>query len=331
MHFSIAMCTFNGERHLGEQLQSIASQALLPGELVVCDDCSVDNTVEILRRFAMQAPFPVRIFENPVNVGYRQNFANAIARCTEEFIALADQDDVWYPQKLQRLAGIFLQHGDSIAGVFSNGDLIDSNSTPLEGDMWSSFGFTTPEQNHFKNGKAIHVLLRRNVVTGMTLAFRSAWRDQLQNMPASWHHDAWLAFRLAARSTVVACPDHLVAYRVHGAQQIGVPIGLRAKLSLVRRNGMAGYFDISRTRNLKEYEECAHQFEDLATVLRLESDPRCAWLLPEALGKAEHARASLALLLSHRWRRLPALMRGVNSHRRYSPTGLRAALRDLIL
>ena len=325
------MCTFNGERHLSEQLQSIASQELLPRELIVCDDCSKDNTVEILEDFAAHTPFPVRIFRNPTNVGYRQNFANAISHCTEEFIALADQDDVWYPQKLRCLAAEFLQHGDSASGVFSNGDLIDSKSAKIEGDMWSSFGFTAAEQERFRSGKAIEVLLRRNVVTGMTLAIRRAWRDQLQNMPASWHHDAWLAFRLASRSTVIACPDHLVAYRVHSTQQIGVPIGFREKLSFIRHKGVTRYFDISRTRNVKEYEEYAHQFEDLAAVLRLESDPECAWLLPKSQSKAEHARSSLALLSLRRWRRLPALLRRIKAHRRYSPTGLRAALRDFIL
>ena len=63
------MCTYNGERFLADQLESIAAQSRPPGELVVCDDRSTDSTVDLIRQFAQSAPFPVRIHVNPVNLG----------------------------------------------------------------------------------------------------------------------------------------------------------------------------------------------------------------------------------------------------------------------
>src|SRR5258708_37621369 len=101
---SVAMCTYNGARFLPEQLESIAAQTKLPDELVVCDDRSTDGSVEIIRSFAQRAPFEIRLDINANNLGSTKNFEKAIGLCQGEIIALADQDDVWCPQKLSRIA-----------------------------------------------------------------------------------------------------------------------------------------------------------------------------------------------------------------------------------
>src|SRR6266567_6944512 len=97
---SVAMCTYNGARFLREQLESIAAQSRLPDELVVCDDGSTDETVETIKAFVGRAPFAVRLEINSKNLGSTKNFEKAIGLCEGEIIALADQDDVWKPQKL---------------------------------------------------------------------------------------------------------------------------------------------------------------------------------------------------------------------------------------
>ena len=95
------MCTYNGERFLAAQLASIAKQTRMPDELVVHDDKSSDHTVAILQEFAHSALFPVRIIENPRNLGYAANFEAAIRNCDADLIALADQDDVC-PARISR-------------------------------------------------------------------------------------------------------------------------------------------------------------------------------------------------------------------------------------
>src|SRR5713101_1538304 len=104
MYLSVAMCTYYGARFLQEQLESIAAQTRLPDELVVCDDRSADGSVEIVRNFAKSAPFPVQLEINETNLGAIKNFEKAIGLCEGETIALADQDDIWKPQKLSRLS-----------------------------------------------------------------------------------------------------------------------------------------------------------------------------------------------------------------------------------
>src|SRR5262249_10160572 len=101
---SIALCTYNGAKYLSSQLESYLAQTCLPDEVVVCDDCSQDETVTILNDFAIRAPFPVRILVNDQNLGSTKNFEKSISLCSGEIIFLSDQDDVWMPNKIERVS-----------------------------------------------------------------------------------------------------------------------------------------------------------------------------------------------------------------------------------
>src|SRR5512138_1120776 len=106
---SVAMCTFNGESYLQEQLASICRQTVLPDELVVCDDASTDATVRILTQFKETCGFPVRVFVNETNQGVCMNFARAISHCSGDLIVLADQDDIWQADKIEIMRHVFQQ------------------------------------------------------------------------------------------------------------------------------------------------------------------------------------------------------------------------------
>ena len=103
MRISIALCTYNGDPYLSELLESLAGQDFRPCELVVCDDGSTDSTLSILNEFEHVAPFPIRIFNNTENLGVIKNFEKALSLCTGDYIAPCDQDDIWQPEKLERL------------------------------------------------------------------------------------------------------------------------------------------------------------------------------------------------------------------------------------
>ena len=95
------MSTFNGSQFLEKQLESIANQTKRPAELIVTDDGSTDETLEILEHFKKTAPFSVKIYENEKNLGFADNFLRAASLCSEEWISFCDQDDIWLPNKLQ--------------------------------------------------------------------------------------------------------------------------------------------------------------------------------------------------------------------------------------
>ena len=91
----------NGRKHIRRQLDSLAAQTLIPAELVVTDDGSDDDTISVVDAFAKNAPFAVKVFRNEVRLGYRKNFMRAASLCQSELIAFCDQDDYWYPNKIE--------------------------------------------------------------------------------------------------------------------------------------------------------------------------------------------------------------------------------------
>ena len=330
MGISVAMCTYNGASYLPQQLESIAAQIRLPDELIICDDGSTDGTLDLVERFAREAPFATGVIRNAKNLGYSRNFANAVARCSHDIIALSDQDDIWYPNKLIHLERRF-SLDPALDGIFSDGDLIDSNSRPTGRTLWQSFLFDADSQAAFNSGGAVEVLLQRNVVTGMAFAFRSRVKGLLSSVPPSWIHDGWLAFLIAARSRLIADPERLVAYRVHGSQQIGAPASVRDKLRWIRANGVGAYLKRLRERNIDEYERTALQFAEVAQFLRCEARPGERGLIAAVEEKAAHARRGAAALNSKRLRRWPMLAPYLNSYDDFSPNGLRTLSRDLLV
>lgn len=221
------MCTYNGARFVGEQLASIAAQTRPPEELVVCDDCSTDATLECVREFACNAPFPVRVFENEKNIGSTKNFEHAIELCEGDFIAVADQDDVWLPEKLRKLEEVLAN--ESTALVFTDGDVVDESLRPLGQRVWQTIRFGEDEQKLFREGRAFPVLLDHNVVTGAAMALKAEFKKLILPFPNDLTHDGipvlhdwWTALLIAAVGDVFFVPEPLFKYRQHASQQMGV-------------------------------------------------------------------------------------------------------------
>ena len=97
----VVMCTYNGEKFLREQLDSIVGQTYPIHRLIVQDDGSTDSTVEIVREYAARHPF-IELYVNGRNLGFHLNFKTAVMRATADFVAIADQDDVWFADKIER-------------------------------------------------------------------------------------------------------------------------------------------------------------------------------------------------------------------------------------
>ena len=228
---SIALCTYNGEKYLHQQLDSIAGQTRLPCELVVSDDCSSDRTVEILETFAREAPFPVHIHQNEENLGSTRNFENAIKSCSGDIIALCDQDDVWLPEKLEKLEIAFKDHPD-IGYAFSNGELVDDALQPLGRTVWQSNQFEDEMFDRYAAGEQLLCFLRWQFVTGATMAFRARLKKYIFPFPEHkiWIHDGWIAV-VGSSIGEIGLPinESLILYRQHSLQQIGADLSDRQK------------------------------------------------------------------------------------------------------
>lgn len=96
---SLAIATYNGANYLSELLNSLINQTVLPDEIIVVDDKSIDDTVLILKEYSSK--LPIKIFENEKNYGVNLNFKKAVSLCSGDYILICDQDDVWFPENIE--------------------------------------------------------------------------------------------------------------------------------------------------------------------------------------------------------------------------------------
>ncbi|MGE5206067.1 MAG: glycosyltransferase [Chlamydiota bacterium] len=214
---SVAMCTCNGARYVREQLQSIARQTLAANELVVCDDASGDQTPEIVQEFAAGSTVRVRLVRNPQILGCTRNFGQAIGLCEGDLIVLADQDDIWKPDKLAVIAHTFAVH-PATGYVFSDADMVSEAGGRLGFSLWETVGF---DPRRFAPSQQVEALLKRNLVTGAAMAFRPWLCRVLLPIPAAWRHDYWIVLLGSIFSWGVPIPERLLFYRRHLGQQMG--------------------------------------------------------------------------------------------------------------
>jgi rhamnosyltransferase len=229
MHISIAMGTYNGERFLKQQLDSFAAQSLLPAELVVCDDGSSDRTIDILKEFAAQAPFLVRIHRNETNLGYRANFLKCAARCRGDLIAFSDQDDVWRPYKLAEQ----VEHFNNPAVLLSGhrAALIDGDGQQLPGTLSQlPVGtLTSAKVWPFSFCAGFTQMFRREL-----LGYRELWNHSVDIGNKPMAHDQFFIFLAFTLGAVYYDPVILADYRQHDSNTYGAPKlvgGLNAKLA----------------------------------------------------------------------------------------------------
>jgi len=319
---SVALCTYNGSRYLNEQLASIEGQTRLPDEMLVCDDCSKDETIAILDFFAKSASFPIRVIRNQSNLGFAKNFEKAIGLCTNDFIALSDQDDIWYPNKLEVLSGA-LERDHNAGFVCSDAALIDVDDTVLPSTRWlrSPLHFLPRGTSQFPI--LFSTLIKQNTVTGSAMMMRASLKPVVMPLSGRWAHDYWIA----ALSTLsgnfgIGLTEPLMQYRLHPSQSVGVhPAGRKLFLHIQSAPVDIWAKEVAMFSELKERVR-----EHPATFVNCsESD------LQLLDGKIAHLKARDLARTSHgveSWRRIITEF-GTGGYRRFS-LGWRSAVRDLL-
>lgn len=218
---SVALCTYNGEKYLKEQLDSILSQEIPVDEIVICDDCSTDETISILKEYETQFPNIFRVFINAENLGYVRNFEKALSFCTGEIIFLCDQDDLWRKDKTQKILQFFSKN-PKIGVVAHDLELIGN----LEGgkSFWDLKNFNKLESKKSNEDLLSFILFEGNVFPGMSLAIR---REILQNylplqkIDSIIIHDYEIIIKALHDKKFGFIEEKLSNYRQHENQSIG--------------------------------------------------------------------------------------------------------------
>lgn len=316
---SVALCTHNGARFLPAQLESIINQTLPPDEIVLSDDASTDDTVVIAEAIVARHPgMRLRVVRNAQPLGVTKNFERAVLATEGDLIVLSDQDDLWYPNRIERAAAEFdrrpellLLHGDA--------RLVDADGEPLGSDLFAALEATPWELGSIAEGRAIEVFLRRNLALGAATMFRRSLLETAVPFDEGWVHDEWLAVIAAATAegTVDFVPEPLIDYRQHGANQIGV-----RKLSF--RGKFRRLMQPRRERNrrlLAAFEHLTARLEQLGVAPEI---------LAAAMQKVEHERVRNGLPRARVLRVVPVLREVRTGRYRTKGRGAPDVLRDLV-
>ena len=210
------MCTYNGEQFLKEQIDSILQQTYPPDEIIICDDCSKDHTVQIAKSVLAKWNGKWQVVENENNLGFRKNFENAIQLCHGDIIFLSDQDDVWMPEKIEKMMQVFQKNENAVL-VFHDAELVDENLKQLAPSFWRTLDF---EPTRFIQ-KDYRQLLGHNVVQGSACAFRKRLVDQACPFPQGAVHDEWLALSALSIGNIFPLQEVLLKYRQWGKNALG--------------------------------------------------------------------------------------------------------------
>lgn len=244
MILSVAMCTYNGEKYIKDQIKSILDQTININEIIICDDNSSDQTTTIIEQIQLENPNRISLYKNEVNLGSNKNFEKAISICTGDYIFLSDQDDLWKKNKVEKIIQHFLDNQSSEA-VFSNGVLINEKNKEINTHtLWDSVFF---KENQLKKPINLFKLItsKRNMVTGATLCIKKETKQFILPFPniKKFYHDEWIAIIIASRKKLDYLTDELISYRIHSGQQIGTVGNLkknRSKNHLLMSNQILG-------------------------------------------------------------------------------------------
>ena len=213
---SVALAAYKGESFIGEQLSSILTQLTDTDEVVVSDDFPQGKTREIVLGMA-ESDERIKYIEGPAK-GLIMNFENAIKSCTGDYIFLADQDDVWLPDKVEKVVAEF-EKGAEL--VLHNAMVTDKELKITDTSFFKSHGTKT---GYFSN-------ILKNSYMGCCMAFRKELKEKIlpfpENLPM---HDQWIGLLAEKTGKVSLVEKPLILYRRHGENMTGGKTSLKQKL-----------------------------------------------------------------------------------------------------
>jgi len=207
---SVVLTTYNGAQFIQKQITSILNQTVLPQEIIICDDRSTDNTVDILKSFATNSL--IKLFINEKQLGVVENFKKGVRNAIPgNWIAFADQDDIWRDNKLEKSGNAMQELDDDFtpALIFSDLNIINQNDDITNNSFWN-------QQKIDPSKITLKSLLYGNIVTGCTMLVNSPMLTEFLNMPKTeFLHDEWLALIAYSFGKFKFIPEQLIQYRQH--------------------------------------------------------------------------------------------------------------------
>jgi len=235
----ILLATYNGEKYLNQQIDSIISQTCQGWQLLIRDDISTDNTINIIKNYTSKYPGKIRLIEDGKgHLGLVKNFATLLESAQSEYIMFCDQDDIWLPNKIELsekvMRAIEKEYPELPIMVHTDLQVVDENLNLIDGSMWHLNAINPRTADDFSK------LIVRNAVTGCAMMINSKAKDVSLPIPAEADiHDWWIAMKTARTGKIIEIPIAAILYRQHSANVIGANVKKNA--SLKTQNRLSNY------------------------------------------------------------------------------------------
>jgi len=218
---TVLMAAYNGEKYIGEQIESIINQTFTDWNLIVKDDSSTDNTLQIANDYAVKYPEKIKVLTQNMNTGNASdNFFSMLKYADGKYIMFADDDDVWIPEKmsmsLKMMEHMEIKYGtDKPFLVHSDLEVVDAKMQRVSKSLFAL-------QKLDKKHNSINYLLAQNIVTGCTMMVNRRLLDMVGDSPENVIiHDWWFALVASAFGKIGLIECQTVKYRQHGKNLIG--------------------------------------------------------------------------------------------------------------
>jgi glycosyltransferase involved in cell wall biosynthesis len=250
---SIAMTTYNGEKYIDEQINSILRQTYQDFELIICDDASNDSTWNILQKYE-RLDRRIHCFLNEKNLGFIKNFEKTITLCQYDYIALSDQDDIWTDDHLEKL----LENIGENQLCAGDAELVDEDGQSLHYTTSDLIGGLSLLDTCKK--KTIRNLYCRNRYQGASMMLRKDLIKNVLPIPNSMsYHDTWFSLCACVQNKFMYIDDVITKHRRHGFNASPNPIDFIPVNSVIEKN-LAAEFIIKKI--LKKFEHSRILFDD---------------------------------------------------------------------
>ena len=239
------MTTYNGSSYALEQLQSFEKQSIPPDEIIICDDGSKDNTLEIIEKFREQSGLNIKLIKNEENLGVIKNFEKAISLTTGDIIFISDQDDYWFPNKLEDYLIAFKSNPD-VDYIFSDLQVTDKHLNKKPGSLFNSVIRRNTDNFVGKNTTSAKSFLSMKLASsGATIAVRKKLLNAILPIPEikDLLHDGWIGRIASSISKGKLLPFPYSYYRQHENNVDGYKSNIRSKI-----------LDLQNLRSFRESE-----------------------------------------------------------------------------
>ena len=254
MTVSVCMGTYNGETYIEQQLNTILRQTKAPEEVILCDDGSTDNTVSIIERFIRKNGLDGKwkLYRNKINKGYPSNFYYACSLCNEEIVFLADQDDIWKNDKIEKMCRV-MEKNPGAKCVCCKFNLMDEKEQEIHSIMAPTHAHETGEVRNVP----VEEIFYKCQWPGMVMAYRRDWYESWTKGNYQIPHDFLIAARAAEEGGFFQLDETLAYHRRHDHNTGGEEHHIRKLLNRDRK-----------LKEIRDYLQILQQFlkeEVLAT------------------------------------------------------------------